>query len=55
MKLPPLLTGSPDEVGRAVLRAVERGGRVVYVRRVWWLIMTIIKLLPERIFMRMRF
>lgn len=55
MKLPPLLTAQTDEVGRAVLRAAERGTPVVYVRGIWWPIMTIIKLLPERVFMRLRF
>ncbi|HLG85795.1 MAG TPA: SDR family oxidoreductase [Alphaproteobacteria bacterium] len=55
MKLPPLLTATADEVGRAVVAASERGACVVYVRRRWWPIMAIIKLLPERIFMRLKF
>jgi decaprenylphospho-beta-D-erythro-pentofuranosid-2-ulose 2-reductase len=53
MKLPPLLTAQPDEVGAAVLRAETRGSDVVYVRAIWWPIMTIIGLLPERLFKRM--
>ena len=55
MNLPPPLTAAPDEVGRAVVLAAERGTPVVYVRRLWWPIMTIIKLLPERVFMRLKF
>jgi short-subunit dehydrogenase len=55
MQLPPLLTAAADEVGRAVVAASQRGAAVVYVRKRWWPIMTIIKLLPERIFMRLKF
>ena len=55
MTLPPLLTAAADEVGRAVVAASERGASVIYVRRRWWPIMTIIKLLPERVFMRLKF
>ena len=54
MKLPPLLTAEPDEVGRAVLSADERRRDIVYVRPVWLPIMAIICLLPERVFKRMK-
>lgn len=55
MSLPPLLTASPEEVAEAVLRADQRGQDVVYVRRVWWLIMRIVRSIPEPIFKRLRF
>ncbi|HEX3500311.1 MAG TPA: SDR family oxidoreductase [Stellaceae bacterium] len=54
MKLPPLLTAQPDEVGRAVLQAETAQRDIVYVRTIWWPIMMIICLLPERLFKRMR-
>jgi decaprenylphospho-beta-D-erythro-pentofuranosid-2-ulose 2-reductase len=55
MKLPPLLTAEPAEVGRAILAAAEQGkGDVVYVRRIWWPVMTIIRSIPERVFKRLR-
>lgn len=55
MKLPKALTAEPREVAAAVLTAEARASRdVIYVRRVWWPIMTVIRLLPERIFKRMR-
>jgi decaprenylphospho-beta-D-erythro-pentofuranosid-2-ulose 2-reductase len=53
MDLPGALTAQPDEVARAVV-AAQRGGRdVIYVRPVWWLIMTIIRAIPERVFKRL--
>jgi NAD(P)-dependent dehydrogenase (short-subunit alcohol dehydrogenase family) len=55
MKLPPLLTADPDEVGRAIFTAAEKGGSdVIYVRRVWRPVMMIIGSIPERIFKRLR-
>lgn len=55
MKLPPILTAAPSEVGEAVFRGVNRGQEVVYVRSVWLFVMLIIRLLPERIFKRLKF
>ncbi|MEM7720885.1 MAG: SDR family oxidoreductase [Pseudomonadota bacterium] len=50
MDLNPALTAKPEEVGTAILRAVERGRDVIYVRAIWRVIMGIICALPERIF-----
>jgi decaprenylphospho-beta-D-erythro-pentofuranosid-2-ulose 2-reductase len=54
MKLPPLLTAEPDEVGQAVRSADERRRDIVYVRSIWLPLMAIICLLPERLFKRMK-
>jgi NAD(P)-dependent dehydrogenase (short-subunit alcohol dehydrogenase family) len=55
MKLPPLLTGEPAEVARAIYAAAEKGrGDVIYVRPVWRVVMTVISLIPERLFKRLR-
>lgn len=50
MDLPRALTASPEEVARAIVAAVERRRNVIYVRRIWWPIMAIIRALPEPIF-----
>jgi NAD(P)-dependent dehydrogenase (short-subunit alcohol dehydrogenase family) len=55
MKLPPMLTAQPDEVGRAIFNAAETGGRdVIYVRRIWRPVMMVIGSIPERIFKHLR-
>ena len=54
MDLPPRLTAEPDEVARAVVRAIRRRRDVVYVRRVWRVIMLAVRALPERVFKRMK-
>ncbi len=55
MKTPGLLTAEPDETGRAIFRAAETGrGDVVYVRPVWRAVMTVISLIPEPLFKRLR-
>ena len=48
-----MLTAQPEEVAAAVLAAEQRGRDTVYVRRIWQLIMTIICLIPERLFKRL--
>ncbi|GJE71148.1 SDR family oxidoreductase [Methylorubrum podarium] len=55
LRLPPLLTAEPSEVGQAVYAAAEgRGGDVIYVRKVWRLVMTVIGAIPEPVFKRLR-
>jgi len=54
MKLPPLLTAEPAEVGAAIFAAAEaRRADVIYVRPVWRLVMAIIRAIPERVFKRL--
>jgi decaprenylphospho-beta-D-erythro-pentofuranosid-2-ulose 2-reductase len=53
MKLPPLLTAKPDDVAAAVLNAHARRANVIYVGRIWRIIMTVIRLLPEPLFKRL--
>ena len=54
MALPPALTAQPEEVARAIVRAVLRKQDVIHVRPVWRIIMAIIAMIPERIFKRLR-
>jgi decaprenylphospho-beta-D-erythro-pentofuranosid-2-ulose 2-reductase len=54
MKLPALLTASPAEVGEAVFRGLNRRKDVIYVRSIWFFVMLVIRLMPERIFKRLK-
>jgi decaprenylphospho-beta-D-erythro-pentofuranosid-2-ulose 2-reductase len=53
MKLPPLITAQPEDVARAVLRAHAKRTDVIYVGRIWRVIMLVIRLLPEPVFKRL--
>lgn len=55
MALPKRLTAQPEEVAQAIRRAQMRGQHIVYVRPIWRWIMQMIRVLPESIFMRMKF
>jgi decaprenylphospho-beta-D-erythro-pentofuranosid-2-ulose 2-reductase len=48
------LVGDPARVGEGVARAVERGRDVVYIPWFWRWIMLLIRLVPERLFKRLR-
>lgn len=52
--LPAKLTAEPSEVADAIARAVERKKDVIYVRPIWYLIMLIIRNIPERMFKGMK-
>lgn len=55
MDLPKALTAEPAEVGDAIFRAAEVSRKdVVYVRWIWWPVMTVITSIPERVFKNMR-
>lgn len=54
LKLPARLTAQPAELANAIARAAAGRNDVVYVRPIWRLIMTIIVLLPEGIFKKLK-
>ncbi len=53
MDLPKRLTASPEEVAEATFKAVEKRRDVVYVRPIWWMVMRVIRAIPEGIFKKM--
>lgn len=54
MQLPKPVTAQPQEVADAILAAVERARDVIYVRRIWQIIMLCIRHIPEALFKRMK-
>lgn len=54
LDLPERLTAEPQEVAEAILRAVDKKKNVIYVRPIWWLVMTIICAIPEAIFKKLK-
>ena len=54
LNLPARLTAEPVEVANAILHAVEHKKNIVYVRKIWWIIMAIIRKIPERLFKQMK-
>ncbi len=53
MDLPGKLTAEPEELGEAIYKAVEKSRNIIYVRPIWWLVMMIIRNIPEAIFKKM--
>ncbi|MEP9374137.1 SDR family oxidoreductase [Mesorhizobium sp. KR1-2] len=54
MKLPATLTAEPQELGEAIYSGVQKRRNVIYVRPTWWLVMTIIRSIPESLFKKLR-
>lgn len=54
LKLPKPLTATPQQVARAVFAAQRQGQDILYVLPVWWLVMFIIRNIPEPIFKRLK-
>ncbi len=54
LKLPALLTAQPDEAAEDILRAVRKGKDVIYTKWFWRYIMVLIRLLPEKLFKRLK-
>ncbi|WP_224815403.1 SDR family oxidoreductase [Hasllibacter sp. MH4015] len=50
MDLPGPLTADADEVGAAILKAVEKQKNVIYTRPIWRVVMAVIHNIPEPIF-----
>ena len=47
------LAAAPRDTAAALLHASDKGRNVIYFPKFWWVIMTIIRAIPERIFKRM--
>lgn len=54
MNLPSKLTAQPDEVAIAVLNAVKKKHNIIYVKKIWLLIMKVIRSIPEHFFKKMK-
>lgn len=54
LKLPKALTASPDQVAKRIYNGVRSRQNVIYVLPIWFLIMLIIRLIPEFIFKRLK-
>lgn len=50
LDLPARLTAEPQEVADAIVKGVEKSRNIIYVRPIWWLVMAIIRSIPEAIF-----
>jgi decaprenylphospho-beta-D-erythro-pentofuranosid-2-ulose 2-reductase len=48
------LFASPATAGRAIHRAIEAGRDVAYIPAFWWVILLVVKSIPESIFKRLR-
>jgi len=54
MNLPDQLTAKPDEVALEIFNAIKKKRNVIYVKRVWRIIMILISIIPEWIFKKMK-
>jgi short-subunit dehydrogenase len=52
---PPPFAGEPDEVAMVVLRAIDRGRRVVYAPPIWRLVLLGVRALPRPLMRRLDF
>jgi len=50
MNLPPPLTAQPEQVAKAIFKAQQKGKNIIYTKPIWFLIMLIIRNIPESIF-----
>ena len=54
MPLNPKLTASPKQAANCIYKAYKNKKNVVYVLPIWWVIMMIIRNIPEFIFKRLK-
>lgn len=54
LPLPKLLTSSPQKAAQIIYKAYNKKRNKIYVSGIWWYIMTVIRVIPEFIFKKMR-
>ena len=55
LQLPGLLTSNVEEVANTIFHGYSKNKEVIYVKKIWLLIMFVIKLIPENIFKKLNF
>lgn len=55
LDLPKKLTATSKQVAERMIHAIIHHKEIVYVKNIWWWVMKIINLIPEKIFKRMDF
>jgi decaprenylphospho-beta-D-erythro-pentofuranosid-2-ulose 2-reductase len=53
LNLPKLLTASPDDISKDIINSIKKNKSIIYTKWFWKWIMTIINLIPERVFKSM--
>jgi len=51
----PPFAGEPDDVARAVVRALDAGRHLIYAPAIWRLVMLVIRALPRPVLRRVQF
>lgn len=54
LELPRQISTHPDHVASCIFNATVAQKNIVYVKSIWWIIMLVIKLIPEKIFKSLR-
>ncbi|WP_375579324.1 SDR family oxidoreductase [Marivirga tractuosa] len=54
LKTPELLTANPSKLAKAILKGMNKGKNNIYYKPIWFLIMSIIKSIPEFIFKKLK-
>ena len=54
MKRSGFLWADPSDVARGIIKAMQKGKDVVYLKPIWWLVMFIIRAIPEALFKRLK-
>ena len=52
---PSFLIAEPKKVAKNLKKAIEKNKEIIYINSYWKIIMTIVKLIPEKIFKRFSF
>jgi len=52
---PPPFAGTPEQVAKAAVRAIDRGTPVIYTPPIWRLVMLVIRLLPRAVMRKIEF
>lgn len=53
LDLPGPLTASPEQAGQRIYKAFQKGKNVAYVLPIWWMVMMVIRNIPEGIFKKL--
>lgn len=51
---PAILTASPDQAAKAIWLGIQKRKEMIYTKKVWYVIMLVLRLIPEKLFKRLK-
>ena len=55
IKAPSFLISSPEQAAKSIYKAIKLKKNIIYINSFWWIIMLFVRIIPEKIYRKLKF